>query len=62
LPAVVIKEAAWRKSGASGQEGCVEVAAVTSSILVRDSKNPHGQMLAFSGQEWLWFLTRMGEH
>ena len=57
--AVKINRVKWRKSSASGQEGCVEVAAVRGSILVRDSKAPHGPMLTFSGAEWTRFLARM---
>ena len=37
----------------------MEVAAVRGSILVRDSKAPHGPMLTFSGAEWTRFLARM---
>lgn len=42
----------WRKSTYSGtggsQSDCVEVAALTRNIGVRDSKNPDGPRLALS--------------
>ncbi|HLH59501.1 MAG TPA: DUF397 domain-containing protein, partial [Streptosporangiaceae bacterium] len=43
----------------SGSEGCVEVAAAARSILVRDSKDPHGPTLTFSGPEWARFVARL---
>jgi hypothetical protein len=61
LPAVRLSDMTWRKSRASGGDNCVEIAAETSSILVRDSKNPRGPMLAFSGSEWTRFLARMDQ-
>jgi hypothetical protein len=61
LLAVGFGDLTWRKSRASGNDNCVEIAAETSSILVRDSKNPHGPMLAFSGSEWVRFLARMDQ-
>ncbi len=45
----------------SAPENCVEVATVTSAILVRDSKDPHGPMLTFSGPEWARFVARVDE-
>ena len=59
LLAVEINRMAWRKSSASGGESCVEVAAAKSSILIRDSKDPHGSTLTFSGPEWALFLACM---
>lgn len=53
----------WRKSTASGEEGCVEVAFVDQSVLVRQSRDPAGPALTFSLAEWLAFLAgvRNGE-
>jgi Domain of unknown function (DUF397) len=53
----------WRKSTASGSQGCVEVALRDDSVLVRDSKLPHGDRLRFSHAEWNAFLAgvRNGE-
>jgi hypothetical protein len=47
----------WRKSSKSGPENCVEIAAARGVALVRDSTDPHGPMLAFSGPDWVGFLT-----
>ncbi|MBB3729159.1 DUF397 domain-containing protein [Nonomuraea dietziae] len=51
--------AAWRKSTFSGPTGeCVEVApAADGGVMVRDSKNPGGAVLAFTTGEWRAFLA-----
>ncbi|MGH3945447.1 MAG: DUF397 domain-containing protein [Pseudonocardiaceae bacterium] len=46
----------WKKSTASGSAGCVEVARTGEMLLVRDSKDPSGSVLTFSGAEWTAFL------
>ncbi len=48
----------WRKSTHSGEEGgnCVEAAAFSNAVAVRDSKNPFGPVLMFSRDEWKNFL------
>lgn len=53
----------WRKSSASGDQGCVEVARDREEIWVRDSKNPRGGVLRFTKEEWTAFLSgvRRGE-
>jgi len=61
-----LTRAIWRKSSYSGTTGgqCVEVARnLPGVIAVRDSKNPAGDVLAFTPDEWLAFLsgTRDGE-
>ena len=48
--------ARWRKSNHSSDGQCVEVAFVGDAIGVRDSKNPTGGMLEFTGPEWAAFL------
>ena len=48
----------WRKSSYSNQDGgqCVEVSDDFAAIVpVRDSKNPHGPVLAFSAAGWSAF-------
>ncbi|HEY6277560.1 MAG TPA: DUF397 domain-containing protein [Streptosporangiaceae bacterium] len=50
---------AWRKSRHSGAHGhCVEV-AVTSErgLLVRDSKDPDGPVLALTPAQWRAFIA-----
>jgi Domain of unknown function (DUF397) len=44
----------WRKSSYSGgaSGNCTEVATVPGVVLVRDSKNPHGPVLAFGREAW----------
>ena len=47
----------WRKSMASDSGGCLEVAVVDGSVLVRDSKNRDGAMLRFAPKAWSVFLV-----
>jgi len=47
----------WRKSEASGDSGCVEVAFVGRSVLVRNSRDRAGPVLSFTDSEWQAFLT-----
>ena len=50
-------ELAWRKAAASGNNGCVELAALPGGgIAVRDSKDPSGPVLSFTRHEWVSFL------
>jgi hypothetical protein len=53
----------WRKSSASAQGDCVEVALQDGSVLVRDSKNRFPYVLYFTYSEWEAFLfgARSGE-
>ena len=45
-------ELVWRKSSASGQESCFEVAISGPDVLVRDSKNRSGAKLTFPQDSW----------
>ncbi|MFF8594875.1 DUF397 domain-containing protein [Streptomyces sp. NPDC015220] len=49
---------AWFKSSYSGTEGgeCVEVAAATAVVHVRDSKAVTGSMLTVSREAWAGFV------
>ncbi len=46
----------WRKATASGANGCVEVAALSHGVAIRDSKNPDGPVLRYTQHEWNAFL------
>lgn len=65
VTSVDVIEKAWRKSSHSGEEGgnCVEVAAFSNGVAVRDSKNPSGPVLVFPPDAWRSFLgsIRRGE-
>ncbi|GAA2156691.1 DUF397 domain-containing protein [Actinomadura napierensis] len=51
----------WRKSSRSTDTGgqCVEVAALTADVGVRDSKDSDGPALVFSAAEWRAFARRV---
>lgn len=46
----------WRKSSYSGIGNCVEVAGHAGQVLIRDSKNPDGYVLAVTPAAWRDFL------
>ncbi|MFD9715755.1 DUF397 domain-containing protein [Streptomyces sp. NPDC056500] len=52
----------WFKSSYSGDEGgeCVEVAAATATVHIRDSKESGGPQLAFTRAAWAGFVTEVG--
>jgi len=55
-----IKDAVWRKSSYSGDNGgnCVEVAGnLPGAVAVRDSKDPSGPVLTFTPAEWHAFVA-----
>lgn len=47
----------WRKSEASADGACVEVAFAEAAVFVRHSRDPSGAMLSFSYPEWSAFLA-----
>ncbi|WP_327289218.1 DUF397 domain-containing protein [Streptomyces sp. NBC_01198] len=57
-------EVAWVKSSYSTNDGpeCIEVAAATGAILVRDSKDPQGPRFAFTPEAWASFLAYAASH
>ncbi|SCE73550.1 protein of unknown function (DUF397) [Micromonospora matsumotoense] len=57
-----LSDARWRKSTRSGPDGgnCVEVADNLSGVvIVRDSKDPSGPVLAFDPYAWRAFVAGM---
>lgn len=56
----------WRKSSYSDHQGgsCVEVASLTATIAIRDSKNPNRAELAFGRKTFRTLLReiRSGRH
>ena len=50
-----LRNATFRKSGNSGDIGCVEVAFVDDAAGVRDTYDRSGPMLAFTAGEWVRF-------
>jgi hypothetical protein len=50
----------WRKSSASADgPNCVEIAANGPSVLVRDSRDLSGAVLAFTSAPWSAFVRRV---
>lgn len=50
---------AWRKSTKSIDGNCVEVSATADHVLVRNSQDPNGPVLAFTREEWNGLLRRI---
>jgi Domain of unknown function (DUF397) len=59
---VDMNEPQWIKSSYSSNDGpeCVEVAAASDAVLVRDSKNTTGPRLTFAASAWGGFITHTG--
>jgi hypothetical protein len=54
-----LSPAIWRKSSRSNDAGgaaCVEVAELPGRVVMRDSKDPAGPILAFTPAEWQAFV------
>lgn len=50
----------WRKSRFSADTGnCVEIGTMSVSVLVRDSKDAAGPVLAMSRTQWAQFLRHI---
>lgn len=52
----------WRKSSRSGNNGgdCVEVADTARVVLVRDTKDRDGAVIAFTAGAWAAFTAKIG--
>ncbi|HXP11743.1 MAG TPA: DUF397 domain-containing protein [Acidobacteriaceae bacterium] len=52
----------WRTSSYSADQGnCVEVATQSRDVLVRDSNEHRGPILAMTAAQWEQFLIRIGK-
>lgn len=49
----------WRKSSHSQPDTCVELTFVGDEVLVRDSKDRDGQILAIPVKNWTRFLDQV---
>ncbi|MFD9813945.1 DUF397 domain-containing protein [Streptomyces sp. NPDC059080] len=50
----------WTKSSYSNQDGggaCIEYRTTTSTVQVRDSKNPHGARLTLTAAGWAGLVS-----
>lgn len=58
---VEVADATWRKSSRSNSQGqCVDVSADFGGLVgVRDSKDPHGPVLAISPTGWIAFVDAL---
>lgn len=52
----------WRRSSACDDSQCIEVALADKVVLVRDSKDKWGKILAFSYPEWRAFTSGMRDN
>ena len=50
-------QVALEKSSKSVANGCVEVAPLNGLLAVRDSRNPNGPVLLYTGEEWRAFVA-----
>lgn len=50
---------AWRKSSASGAENCAEVGQDGTVVLVRDTQDRGGPVLAFGAAAWAAFTAQL---
>nr|WP_066361212.1 DUF397 domain-containing protein [Herbidospora mongoliensis] len=55
-----MSDAVWQKSRYSNQGNCVEVARLAGSLFaLRNSRDPDGPVLIFTGAEWAAFSHGM---
>jgi hypothetical protein len=55
-------DTSWFKSSRSAGNGaCVEVAFAGGLVGVRDSKDPHGPVLEFTGDSWTRFVQSVSD-
>jgi hypothetical protein len=51
-----LNEPAWRKASFCASGECVEVAQQEDMIVLRDSKEPRGNLLRYTTEEWESFV------
>jgi hypothetical protein len=58
---VNVETAIWRTSSYSGNNGgaCIEVADVRGAVLVRDTEDREGPVLAVDAEAWRRFATKV---
>jgi hypothetical protein len=56
-----VETAIWRTSSYSGNDGgaCIEVADAPGAVLVRDTKDREGPVLAFDVEAWRRFSAKV---
>jgi hypothetical protein len=56
-----VETAIWRTSSYSGNNGgaCIEVADAPRAVLVRDTRDREGPILAFDTEAWRGFAARV---
>jgi len=56
-------ELSWRVARQCNGGACIRVASTGDVVVVGDSKNPHGPVLAYSREEWSAFVegVRQGD-
>jgi hypothetical protein len=60
LPGDGLRLTGWRKSRRSiGNGECVEVAAASGNVGVRDSKEPAGAVIVYPASAWQAFVARV---
>lgn len=69
MPAPDLPRVTWRKSSYSNSSGgsCVKIAVLIDAagehdVAVRDSKDPNGPALTFTGREWRGFTAAIKAH
>lgn len=58
-----IGELSWRTARHCNGGSCVQVAASGDTVIIGDSKAPHGPVLTYSQSEWAIFVegVRLGD-
>jgi hypothetical protein len=51
----------WQRSSFCASTGCVEIARIDGTVMLRDSKNPGQSPVSFTPAEWRGFQERVLE-